>query len=105
MVVKNIEKIMQQHDELAKAKQCPFSSGRVNFTELPITERAQIKNFITNKTLQDTLHEQSRKQVCPMDYCKGSIMNIPNPNENRKIEQILVEANDFINQYFTFNKR
>ena len=32
-------------------------------------------------------------------------MNIPNPHENRKVEQILVEAEDFLNQYFTFNKR
>lgn len=99
MVVKNIE---ASQNEAASAKQCP---GHVNFTSLPSDERAQIKNFITNKTLQDTLHEQARKQVCPADFCNGSLMNIPNPHENRTVEQTLLEAGDFLNQYFTFNKR
>ena len=67
MVVKNIEQVLQQ-DEMAK--QCPFSSNHINFANLS-DESAQIKNFITNKTLQDTLHQQSRKQVCPVEFCNG----------------------------------
>lgn len=105
MVIKNIEQIIQQNEKLtAKVSQCPFAN-HVNFAKLLTDERAQIKNFITNKTLQDTLHEKSRKQICPMDYCNGSLMNIPNPHENRTNEQILIEAEDFLNQYFSFNKK
>ena len=103
MVVKNVE-ASQQQDEMTSAKQCPFS-GHVNFASLPTDERAQIKNFITNKTLQDTLHEQARKQVCPADFCNGSLMGIPNPHENRTAEQTLAEAGDFLHQYFSFNKK
>lgn len=104
MVVKNIEKILQQEFASDKQAQCPFSSN-VNFAKLPANEQGQIKNYITNKTLQDTLHEKSSKQICPMDYCNGSLMHIPNPHENRNNEQTLIEAEDFLNQYFSFNKR
>ena len=101
MVVTNAETLQ---NEMANAKQCPFS-GHVDFAGLPTDERAQIKNFLTNKTLQDTLHEQARKQVCPADFCNGSLMGIQNPHEVRTAEQTLVEAGDFLNQYFSFNKR
>lgn len=102
MVVQNSE--VSQNEMQSAKQQCPFS-GHVNFAQLPTAERAQIKNFITNKTLQDTLHEQAVKQVCPADFCNGSLMNIPNPHENRTADQTLVEAVDFLNQYFAFNKR
>lgn len=103
MVVQNAE-TLQQQNEMANVKQCPFSA-HVNFASLPTDERSQIKNFITNKTLSDTLHEKARKQVCPADFCNGSLMGIPNPHENRTSKQTLLEAVDFLNQYFSFNKR
>lgn len=105
MVVQKIIQNTEQQTQEQQFKQlCPFSK-HVNFAELPKNDRTQIKNFLTNKILPDTLHEESRKMICPKDFCNGSLMGIPNLHENRNNEQILVEAEDFLNQYFTFNKK
>ncbi|XP_065136041.1 nitric oxide synthase 2b, inducible [Paramisgurnus dabryanus] len=90
---KNILKQIKIHSQWeGKVNRCPLSK--------------QVKNYEDGSCYQDTLHHRAvKKQMCTTNVCEGSIMSskslmrcpsstLPGSNE------ILVQAIDFINQYY-----
>ncbi|XP_046839565.1 nitric oxide synthase, brain-like isoform X2 [Xenia sp. Carnegie-2017] len=69
----------------------------------------RLKNWITEKQVTDTLHEQKNRQShCNKDYCKGSIMF---PSKNTSDGELLPkdiavkDAVDFLRQYYISIKK
>ncbi|XP_076253398.1 nitric oxide synthase isoform X1 [Rhynchophorus ferrugineus] len=59
------------------------------------------------KDVYDTLHKQEIHEPAPCSHqvCLGSVMGQQGKNEPRDIEELLRQAEDFLNQFFTSNRR
>ncbi|XP_071848203.1 nitric oxide synthase-like protein isoform X4 [Apostichopus japonicus] len=79
--------------------------GAVCAREKSKQKYVRVTNLIDGKQFTDTLHQKTYiKTLCDETRCFGSIM-FPPKGKGRSKDEVLLQAKDFIRQYFTHIKR
>lgn len=69
-------------------------------------DSVRLFNIATGQTLIDTLHQHSHEKIdCSQTVCKGSLMKSRNKAKNKTKDDIIEEAKNFLEQYFSSTKR